>query len=97
MKRVRLLIYEGPEEWLAATRAHEIVRLGRKELGEGKSIESREIPVAVLNDPDAWLHAHGYEERFDHTWERNGCDASPLAALHEFIDELFGKIGRENG
>jgi hypothetical protein len=51
MKRVRLLIYTGPESWIDSTRERYWVKPGKNEISEGKSIESIELPEDVLD----WL------------------------------------------
>lgn len=47
-RRMRLLIYEGPEEWIEGNKKHEFVKLGTKELGKERAITSVEITNGVV-------------------------------------------------
>lgn len=52
MRRVRLLIYDGPVDWIEMTRAREFAVLGWTELSEGKRIISIEVdPILYESEP----------------------------------------------
>jgi hypothetical protein len=48
-RRIRVLIYDGPEEWITFTHSHEWVRQGRNEVGSDRSITSIEVDEAAFD------------------------------------------------
>jgi hypothetical protein len=89
MRRVRLLIYDGPEEWQAAVRSREHIKPGRNELGTGIVITSRELGGAEFN-PEVWAREHGYAQWDDETWHNGGSYVDPTEVLQEFVEGLAG-------